>query len=74
MDGLGLVDITPFVILPTWCNRRVGSGNICKRLDRLLISTDLLDCDLHFRKWFGCGGDSNHQPVFLQVLNNDLRP
>ena len=73
VDGLALVDIAPSIILPTWSNSRIGSENIYKRLDRLLISADLLDCDLHFRQWVGCGGDSDHQPIFLQVLNNDLR-
>ena len=43
MDGFGLVDLVPSVILPTWTNRRVGCENICKRLDRMLISTNLLD-------------------------------
>ena len=74
LDGFGLVDIAPSILLPTWSNRRVGCENICKRLDWLLISANLLDCDLYFRQWVGCGGDSDHRPVFLQVLNNDIRP
>ena len=65
LDDHGLVDIAPNVILPTWTNRRVGSDNICKRLDRLMISTDLLDHDLCFHQWVGCGGDSYHHPIFL---------
>ena len=48
--------------------------NICKRLDRFLLSTDFLDCDLHFRQWVGRGGDSDHNPVFMQILNKDARP
>ena len=72
MDSFGLVDISPSVIVPTWSNRRVGIDNISKRLDRLFISADLLDLDLHFRQWVGCGGDSDHQPVFLQILNRGI--
>ena len=49
MDAFSLVDIAPSVIVPTWSNIRVGIDNISKRLDRLLVSTDLLDLDLHFR-------------------------
>ena len=60
LDVLGLVDLTPSVLLATWYNRRFGGENICKRLDRLLILVDLLDCDLHFHQWVGCGGDSDH--------------
>ena len=66
MDGFGLVDIVLAVILPTWSNRRVGGENICKRLDRLLISADLLDFNFHFRQWVGCGGDSDHYPVYCK--------
>ena len=51
MDVHGLVDINPSVLLPTWTNRRVGVENICKRLDRLLISNDFLDCDLQIRQY-----------------------
>ena len=60
LDAFGLVDIALSVIVPTWSNRRVGIDNISKRLDRLLVLADLLDLDLHFRQWVGCGGDSDH--------------
>ena len=56
MDGFGLVDLVPSIIPPTWTNRRVGCENICKRLDRMLISANLLDSNMHFRQWVGCGG------------------
>ena len=45
LDSLGFVDINPLVSIPTWSNRRVGPESICKRLDRLLVSVDFLDCD-----------------------------
>ena len=54
LNDHGLMDIVPSVILPTWTNRRVGSENICKRLDRLMISIDLLEFELCFRQWVGC--------------------
>ena len=73
MDAFGLVNIAPSVIVPTWSNRRVGIDNISKRLDRLLVSADLLDLDLHIRQWVGCRGDSDHQPIFLQILSNNLK-
>ena len=72
LETFGLVDIVPSVMLPTWTNRRVGTESICKRLDRFLVSTDLLDPDFFYRQWVGCGGDSNHQPVFLQILNRGI--
>ena len=60
-------------MIPTWTNRRVGTESICKRLDRFLVSTDLLDLDFFYRQWVGCGGESNHQPVFLQILNREIQ-
>ena len=73
MDGFGLLDIAQSVLLPTWSNHRVGCQNICKRLDRFLLSSDFLDYDLHLRQWIGSGGDSDHNPVFMQVMSNDIR-
>ena len=73
MENFGLVDIDPSVMLPTRSNRRVGDDSICKRLDRLLGFADLLDHDYLFCQWVGCGGDSDHNPIFLQVLNKGLK-
>ena len=67
LDSLGFVYINPLVSIPTWSNRRVGYESICKRLDRLLVSTNFLDCDFLLKQWIGCGGVSDHQPVYLQI-------
>ena len=67
LERLGLVDINPLVSIPTWSNRRVGSEGISKRLDRLLVSADFLDCDFLLKQWIGCGGVSDHQPVFMHI-------
>ena len=72
LENFGLVDIVPSVMLPTWTNRRVGAESICKRLDRFLISADLLDFDYFYRQWVGSGRDSDHQPVFVQILNRGI--
>ena len=45
MENFGLVDIIPSVMHPTWINRRIGTENISKRLDRFLLSADMLDFD-----------------------------
>ena len=67
LESLGIVGINPLESLPAWSNRRVGSEGISKRLDRLLVSADFLDCDFLLKQWIGCGGVSDHQPVFLQI-------
>ena len=70
LEQLGLVDIVPMVSLPTLSNRRVSPESICKRLDWLLISADFLDSEFLFKQWIGCGGDSDHQPIYLQILTS----
>ena len=67
LENMGLVDISPLVSIPSWSNRRAGEEGICKRLDRLLVSADFLDYDFLLNQWIGCGGVSDHQPVFLQI-------
>ena len=39
-------------------------------MDRLLLSVDFLDSDFLFKQWIGCGGDSDHQPIYLQILSS----
>ena len=41
-ESVGLVDVAPPSIGPTWRNGRAGEEGICKRLDRFLISNELL--------------------------------
>ena len=48
LETYGLVDIVPHVLTPTWSNRRVGDECISMCLDRLMVSADFLDLDLHF--------------------------
>ena len=58
------------VSIPTSTNRRVGLESICKRLDGLLLLVDFLDCDFFLKQWIGCGGVSDHQPVYLQISSS----
>ena len=69
LEDFGLVDVAPSVMLPTWNNRRVGDENICKRLDRILLSADMLDLDYFYRQWVGSGGESDHHLFFFQISN-----
>ena len=70
LAGLGLIDIAPMALIPTWSNRRIGFDSICKRLDRLLLSMDFLDRDFILKQWIGLGGNLDHQPVFLQISSS----
>jgi hypothetical protein len=43
MEEVGLLDIEPTKLTPTWRNKRTGEARISKRLDRFLISEGFLD-------------------------------
>ena len=73
LENYGLVDIIPTVMIPTWTNRRTDNEIICKRLDRFLLSVDMLDFEYFYRQWVASGGDSDHQPIFLQIHNRGFQ-
>ena len=40
---LGLIDIKPSPLVPTWMNMHIGSDFISKRLDRAMIKASLIN-------------------------------
>ena len=63
----GLLDVTHYKIKPTWSIRRIGMDKIDKRIDRFLLSKNLLDSSFMVCQWVGQGGDSDHLPVLLNI-------
>jgi hypothetical protein len=66
-----LVDIKPPKLVPTWRNGRSGQDAIARRLDRILVSDDLLTEVGIYRSWVEFPFFSDHAPIFLQL---DLPP
>lgn len=65
-EDLGLNDIAPIPLSPTWCNDRLDDGKISKRLDRFMLSDRLLS-NLHkFRTWSILSTISDHLPIILE--------
>ena len=62
-----LIDLDLQPLKPTWSNRCLGEERIAKRLDRFLISEDLLEIDLMFKHWVDSGVDSDHLPICLEI-------
>jgi hypothetical protein len=62
-----LVDLEPAEHLPTWRNGRSGSSGIEKRLDRFLISEELLNPTHRARAWVDLPYLSDHTPICLQI-------
>jgi hypothetical protein len=73
LDQWGLVDVEPQKLTPTWCNRRVGSDRVAKRLDRFLLTDDLLDSSALVRQWVTFGGESDHHPILFEFGTSSRR-
>ena len=65
-ESAGLVDVAPPSIGPTWHNGRAGEEGICKRLDRFLISNELLPSLGAYRTWTKCSLISDHFPILFE--------
>jgi hypothetical protein len=65
LDQVGLVDVEPQKLTPTWCNRRVGDDRVAKRLDIFLLADEFLDSFDLVRQWVAFGGESDHFPILL---------
>ena len=59
----GLTDIKPKNGIYTWSNRRMGPGYIAARMDRLLVSTHLLNPLPEVK--ILCSAVSDHKPICL---------
>ena len=67
---LKLIDLDPQNLKPTWTNRWVGEERIAKRLNRFMITEDLLEEDFMFKQWVDSGADFDHLPICLELRNN----
>jgi hypothetical protein len=55
-----LIDLEPPKLSQTWRNGRKGEYLVAKRLDRFLISEDLLENPWTFKSWVVVGGMFDH--------------
>ena len=47
---------------------------MAKRLDRFLVTDKVMDMHHFIKKWVGCGGHSDHFPIFLEFRRGPLKP
>ena len=64
---LKLIDLDPHNLKPTWTNRRVGEERIAKRLDRFMITEDLLEEEFMSKQWVDSRANSDHLPICLEI-------
>jgi hypothetical protein len=62
-----LIDLEPAELLPTWRNGRQGAASISKRLDRFLISAEVLSSSRTYRAWVNLPYISDHAAICLQI-------
>ena len=63
------MDVAPSCAGPTWRNGRIGEDGISKRLDRFLISDQLISSLPRYRVWAHRCGISDHFPVLFDWLD-----
>jgi hypothetical protein len=71
---LGIIDIPPIKILPTWRNMRTGDARVAKILDHFLVHESLFDYPLQLKQWIDSGGDSDHYPIWLELDFGPKKP
>jgi len=62
-----LIDINPAKLVPTWRNGHRGKKVIARRLDRVIISEDLLSIAGLYRSWVELPFISDHVPAFFKM-------
>jgi hypothetical protein len=68
-----LIDIAPTKIFPLG-EQKSREDYIAKRIDYFLLSEKLLESPLNFRQWIGCGGESDHHPIFMEIAGRSHKP
>jgi mannosylglycoprotein endo-beta-mannosidase len=67
IDQLKLVDIENNNGIFTWSNRRTGNQHIACRLDRFLVTEEIMDSGSHLESLILPRAGSDHWPLALQV-------
>lgn len=67
LEKVGLLDIKPTKLTPTWINKRIGYACIAKILDHFTLSKSFLKETIRICQWVFIGEDSYHCLVLLEV-------
>ena len=69
-----LLDIEPIKLKPTWRNNRGGDRRVAKRIDRFLVSEQLVERMLLVQQWVDSGGASDHFPIYIEIRKGPQNP
>lgn len=68
-----LVDVPPVPMTPSWDNGRVGSAYIAKRIDRVILSSSIIEDWGMPTIQLGSAATSDHKPISLAWVNDKHR-
>jgi len=71
-DAVGLVDVIPKQLGPTWRNGRVGGDGVSKRLDRFLINNHFNEGKFRSKSWTINSLISDHNSICLQLESSNF--
>ena len=74
VEGVGLVDLEPVTLFPTWRKDRVWKVRVSKRLDRFFISKHLLNELYRIQAWLQPRGSLDHNPILIQMERHNENP
>lgn len=74
LSQVGVTNVPPTKMTPTWRNRRMGEDFVAKRLDRFLITDPLLELVDRIRQWVGGLGDLDHNLIILEIAHGGEKP
>ena len=74
LERVGLVDLEPRELKPTWVSNKGDYATIAKCLYHLLVHSQVLVLGRKIRSWIHKSRISHHFPIFIEFLgNNDKR-
>lgn len=74
LERLELVDLEPFEIRPTWVNNKTRPPVVAKRMDRLLIHSQMIGGGSRMRSWIHKLYFSYNVPIFLDISEENAKP
>jgi hypothetical protein len=67
LEYVGLLNLQPPKLMPTWRNMGIFGHNISKRLDNFIIYQSLLVINIRVQQWVSMGGDSDHSTILFEL-------
>jgi hypothetical protein len=72
MKEVGLKDVEPIKLVPTWRNMRKWDTRVEKRLHTFKVLESIMFNHDRIRSWVEVGGESNHLPILLHIVREDI--